>query len=274
MIVIQSVLNTVYHVLKNASLDSCVLPNPECVKCIEVIASYPIQMLRILAKSVLSILYPHLNYIRKESMLLDDAELISFVNYLYAQPCFNNAVTLPICGYMEDVLILNENRLALLQYNVSKIILAVKEKQKDPAVLSLFDKLLSLLLTPTHLAFSQKGHHQQKLDNIWLESDVPTVDGYDLLTTQSLEPFDPFICMLKHFVIYVQGILSSSVELTSFTINSITAFLGFIRDLMKFRDLQGRIIDYMAENSVCLCILLKLIEQWNSKLLFYECVTL
>ena len=265
LVVIQSVLNTIYHVVKNASLDLYVLPKPDCVKCIELIASYPIQMLRILAKSVLATLYPHLNYIHKESLLLDGAELISLVNYLYAQPHFNNAVTLPICGYMEDVLILNENRLALLQYNVPKIILAMKEKQKDPAVLSLFDKLLSLLLTSTRLASPQKGHCEQQNDSVWLESDESTVGEYDHLTIKSFESFDLFICTLKHFVIYVQGILSSSAELTSFTISSVTLLLGFIRDLMKFRSLRDRIIGYMAENSFCLYILLKLIEQWDSK---------
>lgn len=277
MIVIQLILNTIYHIIKNTSMDSCVLPNPECVNCIEVIASYPIQMLRILTKSVLAILYRHLNYVHKESMLLDGAELISFVNYLYTQPHFSNAVTLPICGYMEDVLILNENRLALLQYNVPNIILLMKEKQNDPTVLSLFDKLLSLLLTSEHVVLSQKSHVEQKYDNVWSKSDVLLVSEHDHLTMKSFEPFDLFICALKHFVLYVKDVLSSSAELTSFAISSVTTLLGFIRDLMKFKNLQHRIIDYIAENSACLCILLKLVEHWNSKhynVYMYICTSL
>ena len=265
LMVIHSVLATVYYLLKNMSAGSFILPDPECVKAIETIAVYPIQMLRILAKSILGTLYPHVSTINKESMFLDDAEVLSFINLLYAKPCYNKSVIMPICSYMESILSVNENRIALLQCNIPKIILSVRRKQNDPIILSLFDKIVLLINTPLQEP-KRKGIQEEKLSHSCSYSDDTGAADYDHLTTSKLELFDVFLCALKHFTFYVKSILSSSVELTVFTINNVTLMLGFIRHLITFPTLRDKIVGFIAENSNFLSLLLKLLEQWNGML--------
>ena len=276
LIAIQSVLDTIYHLLNYSTTGPCILPRPSCVKCIMTVTTSGIQMLRILAKVILSRLFPFLTCINKQSMILDTIEIQSFLNYLQSQPTYNEVTTYPICHYMKDILVLDENRVAFLQWNTPALVLAFQKKHTDPGILELFDQLVSMMITPEVVVPLKKNTEIVVSDGEHVRSDPAepvneSAENFDNLTAMSLCPFDLFICAMKHFSRFAQEVLSASTGLTKFILNSLTILLGFIRDMMTLsQDIQDRIVAFFAENSVCLSSLHELVDHWHGMyILFY-----
>ena len=115
MIVVQSVLSAIYQMLKYTPLIQCI-PRSNCISAILKVTSHHVNTLRILAKAVLSLIWPYLTNKQKESVVVDSVEIQTFLNCHYGRPCLNHTVVLPICNYMEDVMVSGENRLAFLQH--------------------------------------------------------------------------------------------------------------------------------------------------------------
>jgi len=246
------------------------MPSSACVKTIEATAACPIQMLRISAKVVLCKLYGYSEHVQKQSLILDTIEVQSFLNFLQSDPCFSKAIVFPICHYMRDVLMLNENKVAFMQWNAPAIILAVKEKHTDPTILTILDELISTMIKPisspmrptiVELPVSD-GETVVLLD----DNDNEPVKEFDHLTSNPYSLFDLFICAMKHFVLYTNEILCTSAEMTTFTVNSVTIMLSFVKDVMSFnQNSRSKIITFMAENPACLSCIVELINHWRGK---------
>lgn len=143
---IDSIFNTIYWRLKWTSSIYCV-PSEKCIAAIKIVASkYPIQMLKILAKSLLCLFWPHLDHKSYQTLELDDIEIQSCLNILQSRPSLYQATTLPICSFMEDLItVSHENRNSFLKWNAYELLLTVKGKCEDLAVVDSFDKLMLLL---------------------------------------------------------------------------------------------------------------------------------
>ena len=128
-ITIQSVVDAVYRLLNFSESGPCITPSMTCIKTIEAIAVCSIQMLKISAKAVVSKFHRYMIQIQKQSLILDDIEIQSFLNFIQSEPCYNKAIIFPICQYMKDVLILNENRVAFMQWNAPALISATYQRQ-------------------------------------------------------------------------------------------------------------------------------------------------
>ena len=266
LIVIQSVLDTIYHMLNYSDTVPCLLPRPACVKSIETIASSFIQMLRILAKVVLSRLSPYLTCVNKQCLILDTVEMQSFLNYLQSQPTYNEVTTYPICHYMKDVLALDENRVAFLKWNAPSLIVAVQKKHTDPCILELFDQLVSMLITPAVMIPVQRNMEIaiQSDDSVLAEPELECAEDSDCSTEISLCPFDLVVCTMKHFLLFAKEVSSASTSLTKFTLNGLTILLGFIRDMMTLgQDLRDKIVDLFSSNTVYLSSLFDLVDRWH-----------
>ena len=264
-ITIQSVVDTVYHLLNFSATGAFIVPSTACVHTIEAIAVCPIQMLKISAKAVLSKLY-NLVHIQKQSLVLDDIEVQSFLNFLQSEPCYSKAIIHPICLYMKDVLILNENRVAFMQWNAPAIIFAIKDKHKDPTILSALDELIATLKKPAPSLSKSNIEEIPVFDvNSMWSCDAEPVDNFDHLTSNCYDSFDLFICAMKHFALHTRKVLDASVELTTFTVRSVTTTLGFVRDTMSInQDLGNKIVAFMAENSAtCLSSIVEVINHWR-----------
>ena len=265
-IAIQSVVDAVYHLLNFLATGAFIVPSTACVHTIEAIAVCPIQMLKISAKAVLSKLY-NLVHVQKQSLTLDDIEVQSFLNFLQSEPCYSKAIIHPICLYMKDVLILDENRVAFMQWNALAIIFAIKEKHKDPTILTALDELIAILKKPAP-SLSRSNIEEIPVSDanfVWSCDDVEPVDNFDYLTSNCYNSFDLFICAMKHFVLHTRKVLDASVELTTFTVRSVTITLGFVRDTMSInQDLGSKIVAFMAENSAaCLSSIVEVITHWR-----------
>lgn len=155
---INSVLNTIYWRLKwNSSI--CCVPSEKCISAIKTVASkYPIQMLKILAKSVLCSLWPYLDHKPHQEIQLDNIEIQSFLNILQGRPSLYQASTLPICSFMEDLIMVSlENRYSFLKWHAYELLLSVKGKCEDVAVANSFEKLMLLLINGGEASTSVKG---------------------------------------------------------------------------------------------------------------------
>lgn len=266
-ITIQSVIDTVYHLLNfSASLPS-VVPSTACIKTIESIAVCAIQMLKISAKAVLSKFYCCTLHVQKNSLMLDDIEIQTFLNFLQAEPQYTKAIIFPMCQYMKDVLILDQNRLAFVQWNALAILVDIKVKHKDPTVLTMFDNLIYTLAKPV-ASLARPELLSSDCERVTLDDDndgsVDSVNAFDHLTSKCYSSFDLFICAMKHFVLYTREILHGSGELTCFVIKSVTTTLGFVRDVMSInQDLGSKIITFMAQNPGCLSSIVELINHWR-----------
>jgi len=232
-------------------------------------------MQRILAKAILSRLFPYLTCIRKQCLVLDTVEMQSFLNYLQSQPVYNEVTTYPICHYMKDILTFEENRIAFLQWNTPALILAVQKKHTDPGILELFDQLVSMLVTPAVVVPLKRSTEIVVADSERVDSDPAepvdeSAENFYYPTTMSLCPFDLFICAMKHFSLFAQEVSSALTGLTKFILNSLTILLGFIRDMMTLgKDIRNKIVTFFAENSICLSLLYELVDQWRGMLHLY-----
>ena len=105
LIVIQSVLSSIYSELKSVASPPCV-PDQLCINAIVQVASYPIQVLKILAKAVISLLSPILPVTEALSnlLLLDAVEIQTLLNCLQGRPCLIKALILPMSKFMEDLI--------------------------------------------------------------------------------------------------------------------------------------------------------------------------
>ena len=155
----------------------------------------------------------------------------------------NHTVVLPICNYMEDVMVSGENRLAFLQHNAKALLLMSKEKQKDPAVLIMYEKLISLL-SQTSTSIEAKaanlktnaGRMIKQMEGDVMSVDQEPVKKFKHLTGALFKPFNLFHLLVKHFVLYVQDVLPTLTYLTPFTVNSVTITMGFIGQLVLIDD--------------------------------------
>ena len=151
---IHSILNAIYWRLKWALSIHCI-PSEKCITAMKTVASYPIQMLRLLAKSVLCLFSPHLP---NEAILLDDIEIQTFLNILQSRPSLYQATTLPACSFMDDLTIASyKNRHSFLKWNAHELLKTLRGKCKDLAVGHFFDKLISLLMSTEEAPTSVKG---------------------------------------------------------------------------------------------------------------------
>ena len=269
-ITIQSVVDAVYHLLSFSESAPCIMPTVACINTIEAIAACSIQMLKISAKAVLSKFYRYMMQIQKQSLILDNIEIQSFLNFLQSQPCYSKAIIFPLYQYMKDVLILEENRIAFMQWNAPALIFGIKEKHKDPTILTALDDLISTLTNSapslsrsnvTELPVSDCG--RVMLDSH--DGDEPSVDNFDHLTSNCYSSFDLFICAMKHFVLHTKEVLNVSMEqLTTFTVRGVTMTLGFVTEVMSINeDIGSKIVAFMAENSACLSSIVELINHWQ-----------
>ena len=261
---IQSVIDTVYHLLNfSASLPS-VVPSIACIKTIESVAVCAIQMLKISAKAILSKFYRCPLHVQIKSLMLDDIEIQTFLNFLQAEPHYTKAIIFPIYQYMKDVLILDQNRLAFIQWNALAILVDIKVKHKDPTVLTMLDDLIYTLAKPV-ASLDRPDIEEPDHESVTLDDDNDeSVDTFDHLTSKCYSSFDLFICAMKHFVIYTREILHGSGELTCFVIKSVTITLGFVRDMMSInQDTGSKIVTFMAQNPACLSLIVELINHWR-----------
>ena len=276
LIGIQSILNAIYCNLKHTpSAVECV-PSQDCISAIVKVASYPIQMLKILAKSVLSLLSRHLSDKHKETLVLDAIEIQTFLNCLQGKPSLNKAMVLPISRYMEDVIMASdENRIAFMQWNAPMLLTMFKKKQEDSVVLGMFDKLISLLTKveepPSIKVLENIVHSTTTVVAVDSDSDTENVDqeptkAFEYLTEDNFKYFDLFHCIMKHFLVYAEDILASSTDLTPFTVNSITTFMGFMRHMItQGEEIHTKIVASFAENHQFLSLIYQLLQKWPGK---------
>ena len=110
-----------------------------------VASTYPIQMLRIIAKSILCLFLPYLNNRPYQTVQLDDIEIQSCLNIIQGRSSLYQVATLPICSFMKDLMVLNENKYSFLKWNAYELLLIMKGKCEDYVVEDSFDKLMWLL---------------------------------------------------------------------------------------------------------------------------------
>ncbi len=111
-------------------------------------STYPIQMLKILAKSVLCSLWSHLDPKPHQTVQLDEVEVQSCLNFLQSRAPLYQAATLPICSFMNDLIIVSqENRYSFFKWNASELLLSMKGKCEDVAVADSFDRLMLVLMS-------------------------------------------------------------------------------------------------------------------------------
>lgn len=153
--VVNSIISTIYWRYKwNQSI--CYVPSGTSITAIERVAStYPIQMLKILAKSLLCLLWPYLDQKPHKAIQLNDIEIQSCLNFLQGRPSLYHAAIVPICNYMEDLIrVSDENRYSFLIWNTCELLFTMKRKCKDLAVADSFEKLSHLLLNRTETPLS------------------------------------------------------------------------------------------------------------------------
>lgn len=272
-ITIHSIVDAVHHLLNFSESGPCIMPSMACIKTIEAIAACSIQMLKISAKAVLSKFYRYTIVIQKQSLILDDIEIQSFLNFMQSEPCYSKAIIFPICQYMKDILILNENRVAFMQWNAPALIFAVREKHKDPTILTAFDDLISTLTKPAPSLSRSNVKELLASDDECVTLDCHDkgdehsviLNNFDHLTSDHYGSFDLFICAMKHFVLHTNDVLHVSMEqLTTFTVRSVTTTLGFVRDMMSINeDIGSEIVAFMAKNSACLSSIVELMNHWK-----------
>lgn len=174
---------------------------------------------------------------------------------------------------MSDVLVLNENRIAFMQWNAPVLISAIKDKHKDPTILAMLDGLISTLNEKFTPSLSRSNTVELPVSNsegVILDDDDEHVNNFDYLTLNCYNSFDLFICAMKHFVLHTKEVLHASLELTIFTVKSVTMTLGFVRDTMSINcDTGSKIVAFMAENSACLSSIVELINHWRG---MYVCM--
>ena len=247
----------------------CIVPSTACIKIIESVAVCSIQMLKISAKAVLSKLYYCSLCVQKKSLILDDIEIQTFLNFLQAEPCYSKAIIFPMYQYMKDVLIIDVNRVACVQWNALAVIVDIKVKHKDPTILAMLDDLIFTLAKPTPSLVRLNITELPASDDecVMFDDDnesADSLDTFDHLTSKCYGSFDLFICAMKHFVLYTKEILHGSGKLTNFVIKSVTTTLGFVRDMMSInQDSGSKIVAFMAENSACLSSIVELINHWR-----------
>jgi len=168
---------------------------------------------------------------------------------------------------MKDLLVIEENRLAFLQWHALDRVLTVKERCKDPHAVESLDHLASLLTAPVYKINKFNTNRISVCDKcLEFSIDTELCGMYIPLTTVCLGPFDFFICLMRHLVIYVQKILPMSTVLTDSTLNCISVLLEFICEIIALDlNIEEKIITFIAENSICLTILFQLLDQWSGK---------
>lgn len=272
LIVVQSVLSSIYSELKSVECPPCV-PNQLCIDAIVQVSSYPIQALKILAKAVISLLSPILPVTEalNKSLLLDAVEIQTLLNCIQGRTCLNKALILPMAKFMDDLTgSSNDNKVALVQWNAPMLITMSKEKQEDPVVLDMFDKLMTKLRVyeqPSNVKVNVNSGADSDID----KEDAKYMDqGYatdfEHLTQDSFHYFNIFNLLMKHFHVYAQDILATSAELTPSIVNSIATVVGFVRHMMTMdEELCSKICFSIAENSQFLSLTYQLIQKWPGK---------
>lgn len=268
---IQTVLSTIYCQLKDRPSIDCI-PGQECISAIVKVTSYPVQMVKILAKAVLSLLSLGLVNIPEESLVLDDIEIQTFLNCLQGEPRLSKAMVLPMSKYMEDVIMASSNnRVAFMQCNVPMLLTMFKQKHEDPAVLEMFDRL-NLLLTKYEHPSSLKDagntkHHDGTAepavdsDDVASNVELEPVEAFPHLTQESFKYFDLFNCLMKHFPVSAQNTLAA--DLTPFAINNITTIVGFIRHMLtRDEEICSKIFASLAGNSHFMSLMYQLLQKW------------
>ena len=145
MVVLDSVLDTIYWRLKWVSSVNC-LPSERCITVIKAVSAYPIQTLKLLAKSVLCLVLPHQIDKPQQMVLLDDVEVQTCLNLLQGRTPFYQAIVLPICSYMGDLVkASDENKCLFLQQYGHVLLTKIKYKSESIVVLEEFERLESLL---------------------------------------------------------------------------------------------------------------------------------
>lgn len=154
---INSILSAIYWKSKWTSSVYCV-PSEKCIASIETIATtYPIQMVKILAKSVLCVFWSHLDHKPYQKVKLDDIEIQSFLNFFLSRQSLHQATLIPICSFMKDLITVSrENRVSFLNWNAHGFLVTVKEKSENLAVTNAIDKLMLLLMSSDEISLAVK----------------------------------------------------------------------------------------------------------------------